>query len=138
MRYIAVRLCSGGIYIDKEFFERFTDNDLAMYGYTKIVLTDEQFANISVDDFDLVGDENPVIVFNSSKHESRLELIKQNKDKVVYKQLIVSKIRSIYSIDDEIAIIRQKEQKPEEYQEYYNFVEQCKIEAKNELNNKEE
>jgi hypothetical protein len=31
-----------------------------------------------------------------------------------------------YSIDDEIAIQRQKEEKPERFQAYYNFVEQCK------------
>ena len=50
-----------------------------------------------------------------------------------YKELIIKKIRMIYSIDDELAIIRQKDSKPEEFEVYYNFVEQCKIEAKNEL-----
>lgn len=46
------------------------------------------------------------------------------------KTAIISKIREVYSIDDEIAILRQRESKPEEFQEYFNFVEQCKIEAK--------
>jgi hypothetical protein len=46
------------------------------------------------------------------------------------KTTIVNKIREVYSIDDEIAILRQRESKPEEFQEYFNFVEQCKIEAK--------
>jgi hypothetical protein len=39
---------------------------------------------------------------------------------------VVALIRVRYSIDDEIAIQRQKEEKPERFQAYYNFVEQCK------------
>jgi hypothetical protein len=43
---------------------------------------------------------------------------------------VVALIRVQYSIDDEIAIQRQKEEKPERFQAYYNFVEQCKIKFK--------
>lgn len=42
------------------------------------------------------------------------------------KEIIVQKIREKYSIDDEIAIIRQKDTKKEEFDEYYNFVENIK------------
>jgi hypothetical protein len=42
-------------------------------------------------------------------------------------------VRSVYSIDDEIAILRQRYDKPQEFDEYYTFVEQCKTEAKAEL-----
>ena len=38
---------------------------------------------------------------------------------------IVNLIRKKYSIDEELAILRQKENKPEKYFEYYNYVEEC-------------
>lgn len=38
---------------------------------------------------------------------------------------IVNLIRKKYSIDEELAILRQKESKPEKYLEYYNYVEEC-------------
>lgn len=52
---------------------------------------------------------------------------------IAYKEAIIEKVRAVYSIDDEIAILRQKDTKPEEFEAYYNFVEQCKQEAKAEL-----
>ena len=50
-----------------------------------------------------------------------------------YKELVVSKIRSMYTIDDELALQRQKESKEQEWQAYYNYCEQCKSEAREEL-----
>lgn len=47
-----------------------------------------------------------------------------------YPSYVSSKIHEKYSIDDEIAIIRQKDEKPEEYEEYYNYCEMVKKEAK--------
>lgn len=47
-----------------------------------------------------------------------------------YPSYVAMKIHERYSIDDEIAIIRQKEEKPEEYAEYFAYCEQCKTEAK--------
>lgn len=42
------------------------------------------------------------------------------------KEIIVSAIREKYSVDDEIAILRQRDTKPEEFEEYFNFVEEIK------------
>ena len=42
------------------------------------------------------------------------------------KQLIVSEIRKRYDADDEIAVLRQAQTKPDEYDEYNIFVENCK------------
>jgi hypothetical protein len=50
-----------------------------------------------------------------------------------YEDLIVSKIRQKYSVNQELAILRQRDTKPEEYQIYFDYVEQCKAEAKEEL-----
>ena len=46
---------------------------------------------------------------------------------------IVKLIRKRYSINQELAILRQRDTKPLEYQEYYDYVEQCKKQVKNEL-----
>lgn len=46
---------------------------------------------------------------------------------------IVKLIRKRYSINQELAILRQRDAKPLEYQEYYDYVEQCKEQVKNEL-----
>ena len=42
------------------------------------------------------------------------------------KQLIVAEIRKEYDADDELAILRQREEKPQEYAEYNSYVESCK------------
>ena len=47
-----------------------------------------------------------------------------------YKDRVVSRIREMYSIDDEMAILRQKDSKPEEFDEYYYYVEKIKEEEK--------
>jgi len=40
---------------------------------------------------------------------------------------LIALIRKRYSIDDELAIQRQKQEKPEEFQAYFVFVEECKL-----------
>lgn len=52
-----------------------------------------------------------------------------------YEEKVVNLIRERYSIDDEIAIIRQKDTKQDEYQAWYDYCEQCKQEARNSINN---
>lgn len=51
----------------------------------------------------------------------------------VYSKLVVSKIRAILSIDDEFAILRQRDTKPEEFNAYNALIEQCKAEAREEV-----
>ena len=64
------------------------------------------------------------------------ELILKNisKDKL-YANLVSKLIRERYSVDDEMAILRQKETKPEEWQEYNAFCEDCKAKARKEIYN---
>ena len=47
-----------------------------------------------------------------------------------YKTIVQGLISARYSIQDEIAIIRQANKNPEEFEEYYNFCEACKVQAK--------
>lgn len=43
-----------------------------------------------------------------------------------YKESIISAIREKYSVDDEFAILRQRDTKPDEFDEYFKFVEGVK------------
>ena len=65
------------------------------------------------------------------------KLIKNNHEVIQkqYKSLVVSLIRKKYSQDDEIAIIRQQNTKPNEFEEYNTYVEECKAKAKESLSN---
>lgn len=45
------------------------------------------------------------------------------------KQMIVHEVRKKYDADDELAVLRQAQTKPEEYAEYFAYVEECKAEV---------
>ena len=49
---------------------------------------------------------------------------------ISYDQRVVNRIREVYSIDDELAILRQRDTKPEEFAEYNAFVEKIKAEER--------
>ena len=51
-------------------------------------------------------------------------------DPIPYEQRVVDRIREVYSIDDELAILRQRDTKPEEFAAYNSFVEKIKSEEK--------
>ena len=55
-----------------------------------------------------------------------------------YEELVVQKIRERYTIDDELAILRQRDTKQDEFAEYNDFCEQCKAEAREETNKTDE
>ena len=68
-----------------------------------------------------------------------IKLILKNKDadvkafNAIYESMIIQKIREKYSINQELAVLRQRDEKPEEFAEYNAYVEQCKAEIKAEL-----
>lgn len=49
------------------------------------------------------------------------------------KQMIIEKIREKYDANDETAILRQRDTKPDEYEEYNTYVEACKTAASAEI-----
>ena len=51
----------------------------------------------------------------------------------VYGQTVDSLIRKRYSLWDELAILRQRDEKPEEYAAYNAYCEECKKKAKEEM-----
>lgn len=55
------------------------------------------------------------------------------KDNRTYDEKVVSLIREKYSLDQELAIQRQKDAKPQEFEDYYNYCEDCKRKARGEV-----
>ena len=49
---------------------------------------------------------------------------------MTYEEQVVAKIRERYSINDELALLRQKDTKTAEFQAYYQYVEECKSNIK--------
>lgn len=55
------------------------------------------------------------------------------KDMRSYSEKVVSLIREKYSLDEELAIQRQRDSKPQEFQEYFNYCEECKKKVRGEV-----
>lgn len=70
-----------------------------------------------------------------------LKLALKNKDKdpasfeKAYENAVETLIRKRYSIGNELAILRQRDEKPEEFAEYTAYVEECKMQVKSEVGN---
>lgn len=82
--------------------------------------------------------ENNVIEINAqtgevTQRELTPEEIAQMQEieevEIPYEQRAVSLIREKYSIDDELAVSRQRESKPDEWNEYFDYCEWCKSES---------
>lgn len=106
--YIGVRRLD----IDEEILDDF-----------KVLEIDDKYSDCTSSDF------NNDLTFSVDKYNAR----KQKENEANYENLIVSKIRKKYSINQELAILRQRDTKPEEFEEYNTYVEQCKAEVKEEL-----
>ena len=95
--------------------------DLVMPPYNyKIVEIDDKYADCVASDF------NQDLSFSIDKYKSRKEV----EAKIEYENKIVSLIRKKYNINQELAILRQRDTKPEEFAEYHKYVEQCKAQVK--------
>lgn len=62
--------------------------------------------------------------------EEEIAELKVEHFSIPYEQRVVNRIREKYSIDDELAILRQRDSKPEEFAEYNAFVEKVKAEER--------
>ena len=49
---------------------------------------------------------------------------------IPYAEKVERLIREKYSVSDELAILRQRDTKPEEFKEYFDYAEECKNRAK--------
>lgn len=57
-------------------------------------------------------------------------LTEQNMHKPSYGELVNMEIRKRYTESEEFAILRQRDEKPEEFAEYYAYCEECKTRVK--------
>ena len=95
------------------------------YNY-KIVEIDDKYADCVISDF------NQDLSFSIDKYKSR----KETEAKIEYENKIVTLIRKKYNVNQELAILRQRDTKPTEFTEYSKYVEKCKAEVKSELKEK--
>lgn len=56
-----------------------------------------------------------------------------NGKELTYEQQVVALIREKYTSDDETALLRQRDTKPEEFEEYFAYCEECKKTVKQKL-----
>ena len=139
--FIAIRKePNGSLYIDKDIYSRtqevqdengnittqplFTDEELAQppYNYTKVEI-DDVYSDCQASDF------NDDLTFNVDKYNAR----KQKQDNDEYENKIVALIRQKYNVNQELAILRQRDTKPEEWNIYNEYVESCKRQVKEEF-----
>ena len=128
---IYARVNANGIVVDifSEAFKTPTENDVCInatntdrHGAQRYQVYDENgIANYAI--------ENGTLVERDKSAE-----LAEIKSTIDYPQLVENKIRTKYSVSAELAILRQRETKPEEFAEYNAFCELCKAEAKTELN----
>ena len=68
-----------------------------------------------------------------------LRLAKKNRESrpdswdSLYENEIARKIRRKYTVNQELALLRQRDTKPQEFEEYNAFVERCKAEVREEM-----
>jgi hypothetical protein len=70
------------------------------------------------------------LVINKENPNGIITEVADNYDPIPYEQRVVNRIRERYSVDDELAILRQRDSKPEEFAEYNAFVEKVKAEER--------
>ena len=68
--------------------------------------------------------------------EEEIAEMKNELLKIPYEQRVVDRIRLKYSVDDELAILRQRDTKPDEFIAYHDFVERIKAEEKEAVSSK--
>lgn len=68
-----------------------------------------------------------------------LKLAQKNKEinpsswETLYEHLIIKAVRKRYTVNQELAILRQRDTKPNEFEQYNAYVEECKQKVKKEL-----
>lgn len=62
--------------------------------------------------------------------EQEIAEMKANKPNIPYEQRVAARVREKYSIDDELAILRQRDTKPDEFAAYNDFAERVKCEER--------
>ena len=118
-----MKVCLTNELINKGVHILYGEEKAKEMGYI-IVEVPEGYEDCTFEDFDN-------FVFSVDKYNTRKVKEKENS----YEETIVRKIRKKYNINQELAILRQRDVKTQEFAEYNAYVEQCKLEAKQEVSN---
>ena len=131
---IYARINANGVVVDifSEAFKTPTENDVCINATN----TDRHGAQ-RYKVYDENGIANYAIVNGALVERDKSAELAEIKTTIDYPQLVNNKIRTRYSVSAELALLRQRDTKPEEFAEYNAFCELCKAEAKTELNIKE-
>ena len=70
------------------------------------------------------------LIINKENPNGIIVEVEDTFEPIPYEQRVVNRIREVYSVDDELAILRQRDTKPEEFAEYNEFVERIKEEER--------
>ena len=128
---IYARVNANGIVVDifSEAFKTPTQNDICINATN----TDRHGAQ-RYQVYDENGIANYAVVNGTLVARDKTAELSRIKSTIEYPKLVENKIRTKYSVSAELAILRQRNSKPEEFAEYNAFCELCKSEAKSELN----
>lgn len=108
----------------------FNPSFISLYGEEKA--KEQGYIIVDVGErYDTAREDFDGFIFNIDKYNARKEKAKY----IQYEFIVIGKIRKRYTIDQELAILRQRDVKPTEFAEYNAYVEQCKLEAKQEVSN---
>ena len=69
-------------------------------------------------------------IYREATAEEIAELNSYTPEPIPYEQRVVNRIRERFSVDDELALLRQRVIKSDEFEKYYNFVERIKEEER--------
>lgn len=103
------------------------DERFVAIGYDPQVLSEAE-----VEDFPFSPEASHYIYENGGVTAVMRENISESQlgRTLTYKKMVEAFIRERYSVSDELAILRQRYTKPEEFEEYNAFCEECKARAK--------
>lgn len=92
-----------------------------------VEITEEYYSEL------LTGQSNGYMIEERNDGYPILVEIVPSDIQAVYDELVEKYIREKYTISQEFAVIRQKDDKPDEYQLYYTYAEECKMRARGEI-----
>ena len=101
----------------------------------EIFSTEEKYVHIKNTD---VYFKRAVAVRLSVEQCEEVDEIPNIRNEEDYGNQVNDLIRRRYSLSEELAILRQKDEKPDEYRAYFAFCEECKTKAKFEVEQKKE
>lgn len=73
---------------------------------------------------------NGIVREMTAEEISQMEQMAEQMPKPSYDEMVNDEIRKRYSVSQELAILRQRNEKTEEYAEYYAYCEECKSKIK--------